>query len=158
MRGLERALIPVCILAMLLFTAVGIRRSVWLDEANCNLISSHGLSEIIEGLRRDNNAPAYYVLLAIWARVAGNSEIAFRVLSGACYAAGAAATFFLGLSIYRNRRIACYCAFFYLASTQAIQEAQNIRMYAFLGLFRPFRQCCLSEASTRANRRAAGGW
>jgi hypothetical protein len=65
-RHLEPALVPLSLAVFLLFVVVGIDRSVWLDEANSIVISSHSFAGIAERLRNDNNLPAYYYLLAIW--------------------------------------------------------------------------------------------
>jgi hypothetical protein len=125
---------------MLVFVFVGIDRSIWLDEANSLSIASGGLSSIVERLKLDNNFPVYYILLHFWARFFGDSELALRLLSGICYVATAATIYFGGRSLFRDKRPALYAAFCYLISTQAIHHAQNVRMYAPLGL--------LSAAST----------
>jgi mannosyltransferase len=129
---LELALVPLSLAALLLFVILGIDRSVWLDEAYSIFVSSHNFAGIAEQLRNDNNLPAYYYLLAIWMRVVGDSEVATRALSGFFYICSTVATFLLGLSLFRDRRTALYGAFFFLVSTQAIRQAQNVRTYSFL--------------------------
>jgi mannosyltransferase len=131
-RRLEHALVPFALAALLLFVIVGIDHSVWLDEAYSIFVSNHNFAGIAEQLRHDNNLPAYYFLLAIWMRVFGDSEVATRALSGLFYVCSAVATFLLGLSLFRDRRTALYGAFFFLVSTQAIHQAQNVRTYSFL--------------------------
>jgi Dolichyl-phosphate-mannose-protein mannosyltransferase len=129
---LEQALVPLSLGVLLLFVIVGIDRSVWLDEAYSIFVSNHNFAGIAEQLQNDNNLPAYYYLLAIWMRVFGDSEVATRALSGFFYICSTVATFLLGLSLFRDRRTALYGAFFFLVSTQAIHQAQNVRTYSFL--------------------------
>jgi len=132
-RRLELLLIPTAVAAMLVFVFVGIDRSIWLDEANSLSIASGGLSSIIERLKMDNNFPVYYILLHYWVRLAGDSELALRLLSGIFYVAAAVTVYLGGRSLFRGRRTALYASFCYLISTQAIHHAQNVRMYALLG-------------------------
>ena len=133
-RYLEGGLAAASLIAVAVFVAVGMGRSIWLDEANCILISSRGFSGIVDGLRHDNNLPFYYFLLAGWMRIFGDSEIALRALSALFYLAGGGAAFALGKRLSGTGRGAWYSAFFYLCSPLATRQAQNIRMYAFLGM------------------------
>jgi hypothetical protein len=134
MNKFERVFWAVCLAAVAVFVVVGIERPVWLDEANSVLIASHGLSGIVDSLRRENNLPAYYFLLHAWMRAFGDSEIALRLLSGLCYLGGGAAAFGLGKRVSGTLRGGWYSAFFYLSSPLSIRNAQNIRMYALLGM------------------------
>jgi mannosyltransferase len=118
--------------AALVFITVGIRSPLWVDDANAQLMARHGLAGLFAALRNDNNFPAYYVLLGFWMRVFGDSEPALRSLAGLFYLAGAGATFLLARSVYGNLRVALYAAVFYVASAQAIQQAQAVRMYSML--------------------------
>jgi 4-amino-4-deoxy-L-arabinose transferase-like glycosyltransferase len=139
-RRLESFLFPAAAAAMVIFIFAGIHRSIWLDEANSISIACGDFSSIFARLKIDNNFPIYYVVLHFWARLFGESELALRLLSGISYALATAAVYLGGASLFRDKRAALYAAFFYLVSTQAVHQAQNIRMYALLGL--------LSAAST----------
>ncbi len=130
----ECLLIPATLAAVAIFVVVGAGRSIWLDEANCIRIASQNLPGMVENLRHDNNLPAYYFLLSAWIRVFGDSEIALRALSAIFYLAGGGVAFALGQRVCLTRRGACYSAFFYLCSALSIRQAQNIRMYALLGM------------------------
>jgi uncharacterized membrane protein len=130
----EWALLLAAGCAALIFIAVGIRRPVWLDEANSVLIAARGFGGIVDSLRHDNNLPCYYSLLCVWMRVFGDSEIALRALSAVFYLGGCGAVFLLGKRASGDRRRGFYSAFFYGVSPLAIRQAQNIRMYALLGL------------------------
>jgi uncharacterized membrane protein len=118
----------------LVFVAVGIARPVWLDEANSVAIASHGFGGILDGLSRDNNLPAYYMALSVWMRIFGQSEAALRSLSGVFYLGGCAAAYALGQRLSGRRRAAWLSAFLYEVSGLAVHHAQNVRMYALLGM------------------------
>lgn len=130
----ERALLLSAGCAALIFVVVGIQRPVWLDEANSVLIAARGFGGIVDSLSRDNNLPCYYSLLSAWMRIFGDSEIALRTLSAVFYLGGCGAVFLLGRRASGDRRRGLYSALFYGVSPLAIRQAQNIRMYALLGL------------------------
>ena len=132
--GAERLLIAASLLGVAIFVAVGIERPLWLDEANSALIASRGFVSVIDSLRHENNLPGYYFLLSLWMRIFGDSEIALRSLSAIFYLAGCAAAGALGKRLSANSQGGWYAAFFYACSPLAIRNAQNIRMYALLGL------------------------
>ncbi len=132
--SLEAVLFLAAAAAMPVFVFAGIGRSLWLDEANSISIADGGLLTIFSRLKIDNNFPVYYILLHFWALLFGESEAALRLLSGLFYIATTAAVYLGGRWLFRDRRAALYAAFFYSVSTQAVRQAQNIRMYAMLGL------------------------
>lgn len=131
----DRLLAVWAVLAVAVFLFVGIGRPVWLDEANSILISSRGPAGIVDSLRQDNNLPVFYLLLWGWMQMFGDSEIALRLLTGAFYVGGFLAAGALAYAIFQRKRAALYGSVFYLASVQAIHQAQNIRMYSLLGMF-----------------------
>ncbi len=140
---LERSLIPVSVAAAFFFVVMGASRSVWLDEASSILIAREGLQELISRLKNTNNLPAYYVLLHGWIAAFGDTEMPSRILSGIFYWATAPIVVFAGRYLTSSNRAGLYCAFFYLISTQAIHQAQNIRMYSLLGLLAALSICFL---------------
>ena len=119
--------------AALLFATVGCGRPIWADDACAQWIARHGLPALFAALRNDNNFPAYYVLLSFWMRLFGDSEPAMRSLAALFYLGGAAGTFLLARSVFRDWRAALYVAIFYVGSAQAIAQAQAVRMYSMLG-------------------------
>ena len=153
MRRFECLLVVLSFFALLLFVTIGIYRPIWLDEANSILVASQSFSGIVDKLRHENNLPVYYFFLALWMRVFGDSEAATHALSGLFYICGTVTTFLLGLSLFRDRRTAYYCAFFYLASTQAIRQAQTVRMYSFLGFLAAFSLLAFFKLFQRGSRR-----
>ena len=151
--ALERLLIPAAAAAMLVFVMVGIRRPIWLDEAISLSIARESLSGIAERLRNDNNFPLYYYLLHAWTRLFGDSEIAARLLSGIFYMGGTAAMYAGGRWMGLEKRTALYASFFFLAGMQAIQQAQNVRMYALLGFLAALSTVCFGREFAAAGSR-----
>ncbi len=61
---------------------VGLHAPLWFDEAGtAAFASSDTLSELIEYAHGDSNAPLYYVLVWVWAKCFGNSDLALHILS-----------------------------------------------------------------------------
>jgi mannosyltransferase len=141
-RALERLLVPAAGAAVLVFVTVGIWRPIWLDEAISLSIARDGLGGIAERLRNDNNFPLYYFLLHAWTRLFGDSEPAARLLSGIFYMGGTVAMYAGGRWMGLAKRAALYASFFFLASMQAIHQAQNVRMYALLGFLSALSTVC----------------
>jgi hypothetical protein len=158
-RYLERLLAVCALAAAVVFISIGIGRSLWLDEANSVLIASHGFSGIVDALSRDNNLPFYYFVLSVWIRWFGDSEIALRSLSALFYLGGCAAVFALGRRLTGEIRAAWYCAWFYEVSSLAFRQAQNIRMYALLGMLSALSTWCwLRVFRDRDDSRRAWTW
>jgi hypothetical protein len=121
-------------ISAILFIVIGIDRSIWLDEANSALIASGNMHSIVDSLRRDNNLPAYYFLLWGWMKAFGDSEAALRGLSAICYLGGVGVAYAIGREVFEDRRAAGYATLFYVMSSLAVRQAQNVRMYSLLGL------------------------
>ncbi len=60
---------------------IGLRQSVWFDEAYSIMIAKQPVGEIIRLVGLDTHPPLYYLLLKGWASVFGWSEFALRSLS-----------------------------------------------------------------------------
>jgi len=56
-------------------------QSLWRDEAFSVLIAEYGITDIVRLTAADYSPPLYYFLLHYWMMIAGNGEIAVRVLS-----------------------------------------------------------------------------
>jgi hypothetical protein len=129
----ERLLIGAALIGGAVFIGVGIKRPLFVDEAYSVLIAGRGIAGILNSLSRDNSMPFYYVLLSLWIRLFGDSEIALRSLSACFYVAGCGAAFALGKRLSGSARAGFYSALLYECSPLAIHHAQNIRMYEMLG-------------------------
>jgi hypothetical protein len=130
----DRLVLAIGVCAVAIFVAVGITRPVFRDESNAVLIASRDLAGIRDALTLDNNFPVYCYLLHVWMLIFGDSEIALRSLSALFYLGGCATAFLVADRLARNKRAAAYSALFFACSPLAIRQAQNIRMYALLGM------------------------
>ncbi|MBI2051508.1 glycosyltransferase family 39 protein [Candidatus Roizmanbacteria bacterium] len=108
----------------------------WRDEAYTYLFAKRGLSEIITLSPKDFSPPLYYLILNIWMKMFGTSEIAIRSLSLLFYAA----TFFFVYLFLRNvlkvktRWLVLYLILF-LLSPFLNYYAFEARMYAMFACF-----------------------
>ena len=81
--------VPVVVAAALSLW-IGLRQSVWFDEAYSIMVAKRSASEIIRLSALDTHPPLYYLILKIWANVFGWSELALRSLSAIFYGASIA--------------------------------------------------------------------
>jgi uncharacterized membrane protein len=84
----------------------------------------------------------------------GDSETAARLLSGVFYAATIGVVFYAGRIPDGSTRTGFYSGFFYLISTQAIHQAQNIRMYSMVGFVSALSVLLLLRVTLRPTPRA----
>jgi len=107
---------------------------LWLDEALTVNIARRPLGDLVKLLRHDGAPPLYYVLLHLWMRVFGGSDVATRALSGVigvvavalCWPAAAG----LGGSDPARRRWLGTTAVLVMAtSAYAIRYSNEARMY-----------------------------
>jgi uncharacterized membrane protein len=106
---------------------------LWLDEAYSANYADLAFSELVPRLAGEATPPLYYLLLGVWTRVLGSSELAVRALSALCSAGavGVLAALVHGLAGARAARIACALA---ACAPLQVYYAQEARMYALLGL------------------------
>jgi hypothetical protein len=122
------AAVVICI-----YLTYGIGRSLWLDEANTFYISSGSPAQIIDSLSRDGSPPLYYLMLAGWMRLFGDSEIALRIPSVLFYLAGIVLMWFLGRMLLGVEG-AGLVSFIYAVNPIVARQTQNARMYTMLAL------------------------
>ncbi|MGB4762397.1 MAG: glycosyltransferase family 39 protein [Candidatus Saccharimonas sp.] len=67
--------------AGLISLAIGLRQSIWFDEAYSILLAHQSLGELIRLTGIDTHPPLYYILLKVWAGVFGWSELSLRLSS-----------------------------------------------------------------------------
>lgn len=67
--------------AMLLSLCIGLKQSVWFDEAYSILLAKQSWEQLLYLTSIDTHPPLYYLLLKAWAAVFGWSELALRSLS-----------------------------------------------------------------------------
>jgi len=108
-------------------------QSFWYDEGNSARIAERSLRLIIEGAAGDIHPPLYYIALAAWRALMGESEFALRALSVLCGVLTVLSTFALGRSL-AGRGVGWLGAFFVAISPFAVYYSQEARMYAPLAL------------------------
>src|SRR3989344_7998561 len=84
-------------------------KSLWRDEAFSVLIAEFGITDIVRLTAADYTPPLYYFLLHYWMMIAGNGEIAVRVLSFLFFIALLVIIYVFArdvLKLRRNERIA----------------------------------------------------
>ncbi len=74
-------LIGAMVTAGLISLAIGLRQSIWFDEAYSILLAKQTLGELVRLTAIDTHPPLYYLLLKAWAGVFGWSEISLRLSS-----------------------------------------------------------------------------
>lgn len=131
-----RQLVPLLMLALLLLAAA-LRfhrldaQSLWYDEGITAAHSARGLPELIPLLQVNVHTPAYFVLLAGWTDLAGDSEFALRLPSALFSILSIALVYALGARLYGSLAGVAAAALVALNSF-SIGYAQEARMYAML--------------------------
>src|SRR5581483_4114880 len=74
--------IVVLVLAGAVVLRFWVRSDLWLDEAQTAAIAGRSLTQIPAALRHDGAPPLYYLLLHVWMRAFGTSDLAVRSLAG----------------------------------------------------------------------------
>lgn len=126
-------IIAVPVVAAALSLWIGLRQSVWFDEAYSIMVAKRSVSEIVRLSALDTHPPLYYLVLKIWANVFGWSELALRSLSVIFYGASIAVA---GCFIKRhfNARAAIYVLTMLLLAPLLMRYGFEIRMYAMASL------------------------
>ncbi len=127
----------VIIVAVLLFMAlallIGLRQSVWFDEAYSIIVAKQSIGELLRLTALDTHPPLYYIVLHFWAGLFGWSELALRSLS-VIMAGGAV---FVGVLLVRRLfgvRTALITLSFVLFAPFLLRYGFEIRMYAMASL------------------------
>jgi uncharacterized membrane protein len=124
---------PIAVCVVVLLAAIGwlpqLPASLGLDESLTYWVIEGGLIETLDRGVHFQSQAGYYVLLWLWAQVAGTSEIALRLPStlaaiGACYGVAR-----LGTALTRDREIGTIAAIIFASTTIAFREAPDARSY-----------------------------
>lgn len=110
-------------------------QSLWNDElASWHLAHWPTLSQVIErGVVPDVHPPGYFLLLHLWMRLAGDSELALRAPSVVCGVLAVPAMYGLGRCLY-TRREGLVAAAFTAAAWMPVYYSREARPYALLML------------------------
>ncbi len=109
------------------------RSALWLDEAQSVAFARLPLHEIPHALRTDGAPPAYYLLLHLWMRVFGDSDVAVRSLSALLSTITLVVVWSL-VSRRCGRQVAIAATALLALSPFAIRYGAETRMYALVML------------------------
>jgi len=142
------------VLAVVLRIANLTSQSLWADEGNSVRLIERPLRLVIEAARADVHPPGYYVLLWVWGRVFGQSEVAVRSLSVAIGVCLVGLIYLIGRRWVGARAgwLAAFCA---AVSPFQVMYSQEVRMYilvAFLGAAATYAFACWLEGGTARDR------
>lgn len=119
--------------AVLRFAAID-ARSLWFDEAYSLEMARRPVVELVATVaQRDVHPPFYYLVLSLWARGFGTTEVALRSLSAVVGAATVAGAWWLG-GRAGGRAVASIAALIVAVGPFPILASQEARMYPLLGL------------------------
>lgn len=107
-------------------------QSFWNDEGNSASLSSRSVALILEGTASDVHPPLYYLLLRGWWPLAGQSDLALRLISAVAGVIQVAATIAIG-RMWLSRHGAIAVGLLVAVSPPLIYYSQEARMYALLG-------------------------
>ena len=116
--------------AMLLSLSIGLRQSVWFDEAYSILLAKQSWEQLLYLTSIDTHPPLYYFLLKAWATIFGWSELALRSLSILAFGGS---VFVGGLLVKRlfGARVALIAVAVMALSPFMLRYGFEIRMYTF---------------------------
>jgi mannosyltransferase len=142
------------VIAMTLSLLIGLRQSVWFDEAYSILLAKQPIPQLLHLAAIDTHPPLYYLLLKGWASVFGWGEFALRSLS--VLAMGGAA-FLAGMLVRRlfGARIAIIAMIFVALSPFLIRYGFEIRMYSLgslIGVAATYALILALDSKERARR------
>ena len=112
---------------------IGLRQSVWFDEAYSIMVAKQSVGEAIRLTALDTHPPLYYLFLKAWACLFGWGELALRSLSVIFYGASIAVVGGF-IKKYFNARTAVYVLLTLLLTPLLMRYGFEIRMYAMASL------------------------
>ncbi len=131
---------PAALLAAIGLLAAALRfalldhHSFWFDEAYVYRVTRASWPGLFVQLRvQDAHPPLYYMLMKLWVRLAGDSEVAMRAPSVFFSVATVGLTYMLARRLAAVR-VALLAALIAAASPFAIMSSQEARMYPLLGM------------------------
>ncbi len=139
------------LLLLLLLLAASLRfhrlgaQSLWYDEGITAAHTARSLQELLPLLQVNVHTPAYFVLLAGWTDVAGDSEFALRLPSALFSILSVAFVYSLGARLY-GRLAGLTAAALVALNSFSISYAQEARMYAMLTAIACLSMCLFWQA------------
>lgn len=118
---------------MSLSLLIGLRQSVWFDEAYSIIVAKLPIGELLHMTALDTHPPLYYIVLHVWAGLLGWSELALRSLS-VIMAGGAVLVGALLVRRLFGVRAALVTLPFLMFAPFLLRYGFEIRMYAMASL------------------------
>ncbi|MBI4050017.1 MAG: glycosyltransferase family 39 protein [Candidatus Doudnabacteria bacterium] len=118
--------------ALRFYHATGV--ALWYDEAFSALFLRYPWREMLYQISLDVHPPLYYIVLRLWAYVAGQSLFGLRLLSIIFGILTVWAGYRFALAAFKNKKIASLAAILLAVNPFQVQYALEMRMYA-LGMF-----------------------
>ena len=109
-------------------------QSLWRDEAFSVWISQDSWAEVIRRTSGDFNPPLYYLLLNVWMRIFGKTEIALRGLSVFFFLLFLIAIYYFALRLFKTQRFATVTTLLAALNPMLLYFAFELRMYSLLVL------------------------
>lgn len=137
--------------ATLLAAWIGLRQSVWFDEAYSILLAKQPIGELIRLTAADTHPPMYYLLLKAWGEMFGWTDLAMRSLSLLAYGGS---IIFAGLLMRRlfSDRVALISVIFLVFAPLLARYGFEIRMYALGSLIGVAATYVMVEARRHTGR------
>ncbi len=119
--------------AMVLFCFAIHRESIWYDEwYTVEVINRASIKSFFNQIvLTENNPPVYYILLRLWADVAGCFNLVYLRLFSAVMASVGAVMIYKLVNLFNPRRTALVAVMLYLTSPYILWYAQEARNMAF---------------------------
>lgn len=126
-------IIGCAIIAMLISLFIGMRQSVWFDEAYSILIAKQPIGQLIHLTALDTHPPLFYIILKIWGNIFGWSELALRTMP-ILFMGGAVVCSALLMQKLFNRRAAVITLPLVVLAPFLLRYGFEIRMYSLASL------------------------
>jgi len=108
-------------------------QSIWQDEAYSVVLARQDVGTIIERQVEDSSPPLYYLLLHIWIRMFGDSELCARLFSALLGICLVAATLFIASRLFRPA-VGLWAGGMLAVAPLAVYYSQEARMYSLTPL------------------------
>lgn len=142
------------VLAFGLAMFVGLRQSVWFDEAYSILVAQQPPVELVSLTAIDTHPPLYYLLLHVWGGIFGWGEVAVRSLSALFFSGVVVSVVALARKLF-GWRVALVAGVLTAFSPLLVRYGFEVRMYAaatLIGCLATLVLVYAAEAPTQKNR------
>ncbi len=136
---------------------IGLRQSVWFDEAYSISLAGRPLAELLHLTAVDVHPPLYYLLLKAWAGLFGWGELALRSFGAVCTALAVGVMALVIKKLFNVRVMMWVLPFITLASF-VLRYGFEIRMYALASLIAIAATYVLVCALRAQGKKALLGW